>query len=530
MAIETLYEFAKKDTLTKLLVKERVKCLRKNRHDNNRVLDKDCELESLSNRKMLSRIMPPRFFWVRPKKRPKQKNGATDNKKLAEKQILLTIKRDRKRASEGTEFCYLKELDAYIDKIKARLLSDDFCLQKPKLMPILKDQVKRGDGTFEVTCRPLTYYDQLEDKIILALTSKYLTKYFDRYLHQNILSYRPARLFNGFRHTTDFNDGIKLIEEYRKTHVNCDIYVADCDIKKFYDIIHHQVVRDCIRRLLDKSILSSEGKAQVMKVTEAYLKSYNFYDNVWMEAKNNEHIFYKVKKRLHDKDGKNTYLIKWADEILQQKEIPYQQFGVSQGGALSLLIANIVLNDVDQAIIGEQDDDRLFIRFCDDMILMHTDYDKCCELMDKYAESLRQHRLYYHEFKNVDQLENRREFWNIKSHRPFLWAEGEGNANFYVGFLGYEMARDGYLRLRKSNVQRFKEKFLRNRYANRRYLKNDKNNDFEQHQEEVLDRTLKGLDFYAALDLKEFMKSRQYCNLKLFRKKVEIRPPINHLM
>jgi hypothetical protein len=241
-----MIEFASDQMLTQLLVKERAKCLRRNRSDKYHHLDKDCKLDELSTRKMLSRMMPPRYTWVRPpsSKRKKLPNSALSSRKNAEKALLLTIKRDEKeRKDNGKAFGYLDELHAYFDRIRKRLSEGQLQLKSPRLMPIFKDKEKLDDGTWKVTCRPLAVYSKLDDKIILALTSRYLARHFNRYLHEDILSYRPARTFRGEEHhVTDFNDGIRLIKAYREKHASERIYATDCDIKKFYDIIPREVV------------------------------------------------------------------------------------------------------------------------------------------------------------------------------------------------------------------------------------------------------------------------------------------------
>ena len=93
----TLLEFATDNRLTILLIKERAKCRRRNRDAKKpHILDRECDLDDLSSRKMLSRLMPPRRQWVVPSKRAKLPNGAVDTCKNAEKALLLTISRDRK--------------------------------------------------------------------------------------------------------------------------------------------------------------------------------------------------------------------------------------------------------------------------------------------------------------------------------------------------------------------------------------------------------------------------------------------------
>ena len=521
MATATLLEYATNNMLTLLLVKERAKYRSRNRSDKHHTLDKECDLYELTPRKMLSRMMPPRRTWVHPRKRKKLANNSNDTRKIAEKTLLLTIKRDRERQASGASFPYLDELDRFMERIRQRITSDSLHFESPRLIPIYKDQKRLPDGTLLVTCRPLSVYSVLEDKIILALTSRYLTKYIDRYLHPYILSYRPARnIFGKSHHVTDFNDGIHLIREYRESHDASPIYASDCDIKKFYDIIPHQVVRDCFRRILDQSSVSDESKRQVMKVLNAYLDSYNFYTNAWLESRSNPEVFSKVRRRMHDSEKKNTYQLKWVDEILPLPDEQKLKLGVSQGGALSLLVANIVLHDVDRVFTAHEDPNRLFIRFCDDMILLHTDYDECRRLMQQYADSLKSHGLYYHDF---EQVSNRKHFWEIKSHLPFLWGDGSDNANRYIGFLGYEMRRDGRVRLRKSNIQRFKDKFERAKYALRRYSKKHTPEETLEHQQQVLDKILGGIDFYTSFDLPHFKSGSQYRYLQKLSRQSELK-------
>lgn len=528
MGTKTLIEFASDTMLTQLLVKERAKYLRRNYSDQYHRLDKDCELDKLSTRKMLSRMMPPRDTWVRPSKRKKLSQSAVGKRKIVEKALLLTIKRDM---ASGKNFGYLDELHAYCERIRTRLSDEQLKLESHRLMPIFKDKEKMGDGTWKVTCRPLTVYPQLEDKIILAVTSRYLTRYLDRYLHENILSYRPARDFHGEKHhVTDFNDGVQLIKEYRETHDTENIYAADCDIKKFYDIIPHQVVRDCFQRLLDNTRLDEEGKGQVMRVLNAYLDGYNFYTNALKESQDHPEVFFKVRRKLHDSNRKNTYLLGKVD--ISDEE--YLHRGVPQGGSLSLLVANIVLNDVDKAIVGQPDNNRLFIRYCDDMILLHTDCDECRRLMERYKQSLEEHGLSYHKFEHVSAskrcpdeggpaVTTTDHFWKIKSHSPFLWGKGEGDSNYYIGFLGYEIRRDGHMRLRKSNMKNFDDKFRRQRFALRRFKREKPEEDFLAHQKQVLDRTLKGVEFYKGFNMEQFKSGAQYKYLEKLRTRTERR-------
>jgi hypothetical protein len=130
---------------------------------------------------------------------------------------LNTIARDKNLQKQGQAFAYLDEQQAFFTRIRSLLSSDDLTFQNPTLIPIYKE-VDKADR-HKVVCRPLSVYSRLEDKIILAITSQYLTRYFDGCLHDNILSYRPARTFGGEEnHVTDFNDGVKLIKGFLQRH------------------------------------------------------------------------------------------------------------------------------------------------------------------------------------------------------------------------------------------------------------------------------------------------------------------------
>ena len=148
------------------------------------------------------------------------------------------------------------------------------------------------------------------------------------------------------------------------------------------------------------------------------------------------------------------------------------------------------------------------------------------------------HGLIYHDFEQVSEskrcpseggqaIDTTKHFWKIKSHSPFLWGKGEGNSNFYIGFLGYEIRRDGRMRLRKSNIERFDEKFVRLRYALHRYRKEHSEEDYEKdyatYRKKLLDRTMKGLEVYTAFDLEQFRRGAQYRHLEQQRKRLERR-------
>lgn len=346
------------------------------------------------------------------------------------------------------------------------------------------------DGHSTTIYRPLSIYRELHDKILLGITCRYLMAKFNWFLHDNILSYRAPRPFGEkTRHVTDFNDGILLIDAFRRAHSGGSIYVSDCDIRKFYDTIPHEVVRQTMLEMLRSSSLSDAGCNEVMAILDAYLRSYNFKDNVQAHPLRN---------------GRFDYV----------SGIDASGRGVPQGGALSLIIADVVLNHVDRSVLQPaEDSNRLLVRFCDDMVLMHTDEATCRKLMTAYTDALERCGLSYHPFTDVASLKNSSApnqttaaFWHAKSHLPFLWAEGEGNRSAYIGFLGYEMHRNGLVRLRRSNIDKYTKKIHQTYFAIRRTIERAQSEGkaltIAQREELVsnhLSRLERALNFYTAL-------------------------------
>ena len=111
---------------------------------------------------------------------------------------------------------------------------------------------------------------------------------------------------------------------------------------------------------------------------------------------------------------------------------------------------------VDKPIVGPEDSERLFIRYCDDILLMHTDKQQCEEYLETYYRQLIDCKLIPHPRKDVADCKSGPKtganFWHFKSKNVYLWGPGEGNASDWVAFVGYEMRRTGEIRVRKDKI------------------------------------------------------------------------------
>lgn len=464
------------ERLHRLLAKERVKQGVKQKLGRDR-------------KKEIQQIMPSRNNWLRLRQSIRCRDLSNETENILS--ICKTIKSDIKRFGTGSSESpdYLSRLIEFTSSIadiaSGRNLSA-FSNSDFSIIPKFKDD----DGP-DAIYRPLCVYNNLKTKILVSAASAYLTQALDPYLHEEILSYRPRRTYHGKSAITDGNYAIKAIKEYIRRQGRKSIYVAECDIQKFFDIINHDIVLECFDRLAQKAQIPDYD--QVRRVLKGYLDSYGFVPDVL--SLNDKESYWNGPRKLHKGPVKGRCLFKWVNEadFLQaysKEELATKRnsLGVPQGGALSCVISNVVLNDVDQAILAEPDPDRLFIRYGDDIILMHTDREKCEELLEKYKQSLLDHKLIFHRFEDFATLKdgekNTKKFWKGKSKPVFLWGPGEGNASEWIGFVGYEVHYKGHTRLRLSTLDK---KFSG---INRKYHKclNCRSLPFETHMERTIGR------------------------------------------
>ena len=461
-------EYASEHRILELLIKERVKVALKGKLEKSSpqtIANKADSAIPLSVTEHISLLMPPRDSWCRPQKKEREKfqqdqsvTKSKNQKQLLARSIAITIKKHR---NSGKEYKYLNSLDAFIAEMRGEIAGCE---------PIAFNSIKiigkkKSVNSDNVTIlRPLCVFESLREKLLIALAAKYLSEIFDPFLHSEIISYRPPRIYHNSenRVITTRDHAIENIQAYRRCHRN--IYVAECDIQKYFDTINHDVIRRCFNQFADKvkAIYPCFDYSAVGRIVDAYLDSYSFYNNVLVE---NKHLLNYTPARMYE-GPKDELFIKrgcYTEADFAQSK---GKIGIPQGGALSGLISNVVLNTIDnESVLNTSDPNRFFCRYGDDIMLMHTSRSKCEELIANYCKALTENKLLYHEFVSVaDESICRQDgtirtaFWDLKSRSPFLWgrSDAEKEAVDWIGFLGYEIRYTGEVRMRRSSLN---EKF-----------------------------------------------------------------------
>ncbi|RBW56531.1 hypothetical protein DS884_13775 [Tenacibaculum sp. E3R01] len=338
---------------------------------------------------------------------------------------------------------WYNKLLLFCDKIRKKIediSKDKYILQKPLIFPLPKSN-KNGKYIY----RPIAKFT-LEDKIITSLFSRYLTINFDSVFLDCSYAFRARK--NGV--VPNHHDSIIEILKYRKKYKK--VWVSECDIQKFFDTVQHKhlikIFNETIEELLVKGIKIS---ATAIKLFSLFLDSYSF--NLDVLTKNSTPKYFKdngvpvgefgwVKKELVDK-----YSQKYIDEF---------KIGVPQGNAVSCFIANLILNNIDKAV-KEVNNDILYVRYCDDMVLAHKDVDICKKALEIYKKGIRDNYLLYHEPKSfTNYKDSANDFWKVKSKEPYFFGNKYANERNipWLSFVGYQINYKGELRVRKSSIKK----------------------------------------------------------------------------
>jgi len=252
----------------------------------------------------------------------------------------------------GSDATWIGNLHDFTVRIRNRALNTpDFRFHTPAVRP----DPKGIDGNH----RAIAIY-RFEDRIISTLLTRYLRERFDGQLSHCSYAFREPK--DG--RCTSHHDAIDDIYSFRGRHPEGSLWVAECDIRGFYDCIHHDVVRRAFSEFVSRAAQAGKPvESKAKELFEAYLQSYTFSRNVMREAL----------PRLQSRSPNAT--IGWPlGALCEFYSNPMDEpIGIPQGGAVSCLIANMVLNQVDIAAMPWKSSDRsrlLYARYCDDMILI----------------------------------------------------------------------------------------------------------------------------------------------------------------
>lgn len=273
----------------------------------------------------LEQLLPPRRQWTRFRPDRRGPNSATPVDLIALKKAALTLREEQPNAQ------WAEGLRLFIGRVRERaLVTNPFVFTPPSVIGELKEEHK-----YRAICR-----FPLEDNLIISLTAKYLRELVDPALDSSSFAFRarsPLGTIPNHHGAFERLHQLKTESPLRRWHV------AECDISGFFDTVDHQVALQSLDRVVaglrernPRAPLDSRAR----EIFQAYLACYSFPQNVLGEAEN------ELKRRYP------AACFPWPEGKLKEFHCDPRgaRIGVPQGGALSCVIANLVLDYADRQI------------------------------------------------------------------------------------------------------------------------------------------------------------------------------------
>lgn len=395
-------------------------------------------------------MFPSRRQWVKLSYKKRDNKSQCQRNQLA---LLFTVRREQQKAEPSP---WLNKLEVYIHSICQMAESGSFHFEKPKVCVIEKKIDKEKE---KIICRPICSFKTLDERILASLYNRYLTQLFDSYFYDRSFAFRKS---NGGGDGMTHLKAVKAIVDFRTIHSG-ELWVAECDMKKFYDTIDHDIIKRQVMLLLQRCKKDGKIDTDTLKVLKkvffSYIDCFSFARDVLVYNSMPMHPIWNTVK--HDYKEREIEWVKKdvrsgeKNKIYRTKHHAYSHIGVPQGGALSGLIANVVMDYADKKLTQYWRDNPnfLYVRFCDDMIMMGTDQRQVTDAYDRYFDCVKRLHLYAHDKEEIDHMYSAK-FWKGKSRGPYAWTNMASEKYPWITFVGYDIHYDGETRVRRSTIQK----------------------------------------------------------------------------
>lgn len=444
------HQFSSREAITRMLVRLRVKiAFERNKKHLIHLHSKDPKynyhrFRQSSSEKLICSLFPPRKKWKQPGFKNRLKDGTprnTSEKVMISLQLTIQCYREKEPLNS-----FLLKLDDFINDIQQSIHINKYKINRPFIIPILKEETQ--SKVLPNICRPIASYG-LKDKIILSITNRYLTAIFDKIFCDESFAFRSKRKIDDCERVPTHHDPVEKILKYRKEHKDEKLWVSECDMKKFFDTVNHTIIKKEFEKFFSGEVFNKYSKldlSNAKRILYSYLDSYTFNGNVLPLNKDQGYF-----ESFRIENGEFGWVEKELIRYGYYKRIRSAKIGIPQGGALSGLIANVVLHYIDMKVLSHQDGSLLYVRFCDDMLIIHPNEKICGNVFNEYVKGLKSKKLVPH-LHAIPPFNAETKFWGEKSKKSYLWSSDYNSGSPWIGFVGYEIHYKGYLRVRKSSL------------------------------------------------------------------------------
>ena len=427
--MKTLGDFVTDQRLVASLCRKRIDLARKNRR--RAFVSRAAGIHQEFSSVELMRLLPPRRHWPRllRRERAKAPNLPAAKAKRLETFVLSELANPERRA-------WTRRLRTFLDECQSRVLG---WTTTETIAPDRFVGIPKARPGSRLKYRVLAPY-ALRDTIADSVFAGYLRHIVDSRLDSHCYAFRLPKGGAPLTH----HDAVSDLREFaakRKSR----LWVAECDIRGFFDSVSHDVTKRELFALLAETGAPSDPR--VLQFLDSFLAGYDYR---------------RAREQAIDQLAQRNILqpdVYDPDEALKEAHLPIQpgtHIGIPQGSAFSSVLANVVLTRADRAVHASVSTHRatFYARYVDDILLASTNRRVATRALNEYRRALRALELPDHEPTTVDTKSTYalRRYWMQKSKAPYPWDLAGQPGIEWIGFLGYQMKRDGTLRVRCSSV------------------------------------------------------------------------------
>ena len=379
-------------------------------------------------------LLPPRRHWPRLLRRDRV--SAVDLPGAKAKRLEVFV---LKHLREQSQHAWVARLRAFLDESKARILGWD---AGETIVPVRSIAIPKTRPGNKMKYRVLAPY-ALRDAIADSVFASYLRNVIDGRLDPDCYAFRLAIGPVPITH----HDAVANLRRFASEGRGSRIWVAECDIRGFFDSVSHDVTKKAVAELLTE--VDGPVDRRLLSFVESFFAGYDYL------GARREALGHLARQKVQEPDIYDPH------KALAQAGIPAdprQRIGIPQGSAFSSVLANVVLTKADRGLrTAVRAHKRTFYaRYVDDIFLASSNRRVTSRGISAYRRALRALELPDHPPQVIGACGSPglRAYWDAKSKAPYAWSARNQSGVEWIGFLGYQMRRDGTLRVRRSSVKK----------------------------------------------------------------------------
>jgi hypothetical protein len=396
------------------------------RHERQRLIDITASVPGLSKDTDWLGLFPPRQLWHANR----ENDRGPDSEATQRKALLRSIRRGLWSPAPDE---WAVKMQALIHQIReAALATEGHRFQEPLLHPCAKS----SPNEFRITATMKTVFDKVIDRMVAS----YLRVVAEPHLAPGVVAYRAAA-------GPDREVAIRQLADFRRRHAGADLFVAELDIRAFFDCASHPLVLRTLALPPFGDRLDPRARATLTH----FLAAYDRGSICEQEAE---------LRILHRLPADAVF--PWPVEVLASfhGDLASSRIGLPQGTAISTVLANLILHEADQASLtalrASTDGEAIFFRYSDDVVWVGTNEESVAGAQCAFVDALTRLKLPVH---SPEPVSTGAAFYTSKSKLPYRWTQQAGTGSSrWVSFLGYQVNCDGQFRIRKATIKKLRRR------------------------------------------------------------------------